>query len=143
MMDAKNRPTLVQSDNATVKLPKKQDVITAFEAIQYQRDKLGAIVNWYNQLEDDGILILASGGGWTRRIYENGKDEGLFEEFCEQLRKAGIEVVVDRETVVIRRKPGTKLDLLAIRRPSPPAHGGYINSLYEIPGPGLSVRVSN
>lgn len=54
-------PHFVAGDMTNVRLPEKQDLITSVEGIQYLADPLRAFANWHNQLEDDGLLLVAIG----------------------------------------------------------------------------------
>lgn len=67
-------PYFIQGDIQTVALPGTADLITSVESISYLDNPLQAISNWYNQLTDDGILVVATEAGcsWTDSItYEN------------------------------------------------------------------------
>ena len=58
-------PYLIQADVETVTLPEPADLITSIESIQYINNPLAAISNWYNQLTDDGLIIISTEHDWT------------------------------------------------------------------------------
>jgi hypothetical protein len=72
LFDSITKPTLIKADSETVKLPKKVDIITSIESIQYLNNPLAAICNWYNQLTDHGLLIIATEGYWSELIRSEG-----------------------------------------------------------------------
>ncbi|MFA6143144.1 MAG: methyltransferase domain-containing protein, partial [Candidatus Omnitrophota bacterium] len=50
----------IKGDVTDVTLPEKMDVITSFHSLQYLNDPLRAIINLYNNLSDDGGILLAN-----------------------------------------------------------------------------------
>lgn len=63
-----NAPQYVKSDIVTVELEQPADLITSVENIQYLNDPLKAVGNWYNQLADNGLMIVASEHDWSESI---------------------------------------------------------------------------
>jgi hypothetical protein len=51
------QPDTIVADAQTVTLSRPAHLITAVESVQYFDNPLGAIVRWYNQLADHGLLI--------------------------------------------------------------------------------------
>jgi hypothetical protein len=91
-------PPLLQADVTTVDLPKPADLITSVQSIQYLNDPLGALCNWYNQLEDGGLVVAASEHSWSLFIEyppEPGEGYGVWRQiptqhFMSELGQAGI-----------------------------------------------------
>jgi hypothetical protein len=69
-------PHLIRADVETVQLPEPADIITCTEAVQYLNNPLAAVANWYNQLADNGLLVVSAEhewAGWIRYTHEPGK----------------------------------------------------------------------
>lgn len=64
------KPHFVLGDAATVQLPKHADLITSVFSVPYWDDPVGGLANAYNQLKDNGLLIIATDASyeWTRGI---------------------------------------------------------------------------
>lgn len=127
--DPAAEPTLVRDNAETVILPKKADLITSVEGIQYLHNPLGALSNWYNQLKDEGLLIIATEHTWPSWIrYDRSAGEEcppLAEHLLQQLGRAGITFAATEEadwkngrpelrpswvrTLAIQKKAGTLL----------------------------------
>lgn len=60
LMHPETAPELIMADTQTVQLDEPVDLITSIEHMQYLDDPLGAIVNWYNQLDDNRLLIAST-----------------------------------------------------------------------------------
>jgi SAM-dependent methyltransferase len=58
-------PYLIQADIETVVLPEPADLITSVESMQYVNNPLAAMSNWYNQLADDGLMVISTEHDWT------------------------------------------------------------------------------
>lgn len=125
-------PTQIQESAETVTLPQKANLITAVESIQYLNDPLTAICNWYNQLADNGWLIIATEHKWSSWIRLNNEekrsDEPPAQQLVSVLHSAGIPVVTDHDpfhpgengprirndewsVMAVQKKPGTHLKL--------------------------------
>lgn len=61
-------PKFVLANSETVKLSKPAELITSIEAMQYLDHPIAAICNWYNQLEDNGLLIISTEHDWSNWI---------------------------------------------------------------------------
>ena len=136
MTDNQNAPQYIQADAETVILTELADAITSIEAMQYLNNPLAAISNWYNQLADNGVLIISTEHDWTswvryqREPGEGGSDktptEQLLKELaskgvahaasCESDRKRGFRPELDPgnfRNLVIQKRPGTQMVLNA------------------------------
>jgi len=71
----RTRPLRVIADIGTVALPKPADLITAVEVTQYLDDPLRAVANFYNQLADGGLMIVANASGWSNGLMYVGRPE--------------------------------------------------------------------
>lgn len=96
MTDPVTEPTLLRANAETVVLPKPAGFITCLETMQYLNNPLAAIANWYNQLDDDGLLIVAAEHDWASWIRYNRhseirEDEVPMKHFLEVLTQAGIQ----------------------------------------------------
>jgi SAM-dependent methyltransferase len=132
MTDPEAEPTLITENVETVRLPEQADIITSVEAIQYLNNPLGAMANWYNQLADNGIMIVATEHDWAgwirynRQPGSNERDETPAKHLLEELSRAGINYAVTAESdfqsgvrpdfdpdririMAIQKKPGTSL----------------------------------
>lgn len=121
--------TIIENDAETVALPAKADLITSIESIQYLNSPLQAICNWYNQLNDNGIMIVAAGHNWSSSIrrrdeylqpkkdtltivFEHFKDEGIeFAKANELDSEKGVRLSWPNTVrqLVIKKKPNTEL----------------------------------
>jgi hypothetical protein len=69
LMDPKLKPQLILSDAATFRSRKPFHLITGIETLQYQDDKLKTLCHLYNQLVDEGYLLISSGEGrWATNL---------------------------------------------------------------------------
>lgn len=132
MTEPEAEPTLIIDNIETVRLPEQADIITSVETMQYLNNPLEAMTNWYNQLTDNGIMIVAAEHDWAGWIrYErqpgsSGRDETPAKHLLEELSRAGINYAVtekgdwhrgirpdvdpDRVRIMaIQKKPGTSL----------------------------------
>jgi hypothetical protein len=125
MLDPRHRPRVLLADLATVRFPQelRPNLITSIESVQYWPDKIAVIVNLYNRLQDGGILEIAAEHSWATWIRTQGvivsHTSTLFDDLVAALSTAGVEVaavvphsgspVEDLRSLVIRRKPGTRL----------------------------------
>lgn len=130
--DIQDNPFFIQANVESVILPKPVDLLTAVEVMQYLDSPLAAICNWYNQLEDDGLFIIAAEddfASWVRYQREP-RDPNWHEvpmkHFLGELTKKGIKFAAtpkaDSESgerpdldpnnfriLVVQKKPGTEL----------------------------------
>lgn len=132
MTHPNTEPLLVTDTVETVQLPEPADVITSVEAIQYLNNPLEAMANWYNQLADNGIMIIATEHDWASWIRYNEDfgsrawDEVPVKHVTEALAEAGIKYAVTEEEdwesghrpkvdpnririMAVQKKPGTSL----------------------------------
>jgi SAM-dependent methyltransferase len=126
------KPRLIEADMETVKLPEVADVITSIETIQYLNDPLRAICNWYNQLSDNGFLMISTDhdwAGWIRYKQKPYNEEGYetpTKHFLAELNNKGLSFATTFEAdydngfrprldpnkfrvLIIQRKPGSSL----------------------------------
>lgn len=153
LFSEQHRPRVLLADVASVQFPEdaRPNLITSIESVHYWPDKIGVLVNLYNQLQDGGLLVVAAQYPWGRLIRAEGtvapripfrlvtplgtlqlsrnrtpppaasvrKNLSLFDDFVAALSAAGVElaaivppgdfVTEDARSLVIRRKPGTRL----------------------------------
>lgn len=97
-------PTLINDNIETVQLPEPAELITSIEAIQYLNNPLQAVVNWYNQLSDNGLLFVAAEHDWaswirySRDTGSNSRDETPVGSFLKELSRAGINYAATSES---------------------------------------------
>jgi SAM-dependent methyltransferase len=102
--DSEAEPRLITENVETVQLPDPADLITSVEAMQYLNNPLEAVANWYNQLADNGIMIIATEHNWTSWIRYNRqpddteRDETPAKHLIETLSRANITYAVTDET---------------------------------------------
>lgn len=117
------KPKYLKGNVEIIQLPKKADLTTSIEVTQYLDHPIAAICNWYNQLVDDGILLI-SGEQWSRWIrYENTifmSDPHPFDQILEILKTKNIPFAIsgqfkeapkrkDFSTMAIQKVPCTSL----------------------------------
>lgn len=126
MTEPEAEPALITANVETVKLPEPADIITSVEAIQYLNNPLEAMANWYNQLSDNGIMIIATThdwASWIRYDREPGgseQDEIPMKHLLEELSRAGINYAVtdesDWESGVRPRVAPDRVRIMAIQK---------------------------
>lgn len=154
--NAAARPRLLQADMQTVQLPEPADLITSVEATHYLDDPLGAMANWYNQLNDNGFMIIAADRAWTDAIrfvdepvWDPKRPEPvnyLFDELNRQdISFAAMEQCdtqdgsrydVDPRRVsnlVIQKKPGTRMRINVDLEDVGVYYRGFKASFYSLP----------
>lgn len=129
MTDAQVSPRLILDDVESVTLPEPADIITSIEAIQYLNNPLASISNWYNNLADNGILLIATEQDWSHSLGledTNCYDETASLHLIQQLEESGVtyaatyEIDWDNGTrplldpnafriLAIQKKPGTEM----------------------------------
>lgn len=132
MTEVNSEPILISDNIETVKLSEPADLITCIEVMQYLDNPLEALSNFYNQLNDNGIMFVATQHEWADWIqYDKGLiGQQYFETPVEHLLKAlshaGINYAVTSESdwksglrpkiepsqvriMAIKKKPHTKL----------------------------------
>lgn len=152
-------PALVTGNAETVLLPEPADIITSVELMQYLGSPLEALANWYNQLADNGMLIVATEHDWPSwiryRREAGGREPGETpsRHLLEAFSQAGIRFAVTDEcdsekgfrpdadpgrfrVMTVQRKPGTSL---TVTQPVThvwvnPSH--YKAAYYEVPAQG-------
>lgn len=130
------KPHLVLDTVETSVLLDPPDVITSIESMQYLNNPLGAITNWYNQLNDNGFMMIANDSPWSNWIrYKEGESVYEYEtmpmnHILQQLGAAGIQhaatAEVDYEngyrpkldianvrSFIVQKQPGTQMNLMA------------------------------
>lgn len=104
MLDRASAPYLLQADCETVVLPDAADIITSVETVQYLDNPLAAMANWYNQLADNGIMLISAEHDWSSWIRyatnaeQRGVDNAPMEHLLEQFDAAGIRYAVAYES---------------------------------------------
>lgn len=125
-------PTLITDNIETVTLPEPADIITSVEVMQYLNNPLQALSNWYNQLADNGIMLVATEHDWPswiryqRELGSPDCDEMPTRHLLEELTRAGINYAVTDESdwqsgfrpdvdlsrfriMALQKKPGTSI----------------------------------
>ena len=94
--DDATRPALLQADVETAVLPEPADLITSVESIQYLNNPIASISSWYNQLRDNGFLMIATEGAWVswmryqKHPYGHTQKEPLIQHVFEELGRAAV-----------------------------------------------------
>lgn len=149
------KPELFLGNAQTFNLPTKTDLVTSFESIQYIEDKLALIVNWYNQLEDGGFIIIASEHRWAKWIINknnlSNSNENIFNNLIQTLIDSGISIAMNKDSesesneflraLLIQKKNNTTLNLNATMVEVWTNSEGYTMSTYEVPKNESPVRV--
>lgn len=134
ILDPEKDPIFIQADVETVKLKEPADLLTSVEVVQYLDNPLRTLVNWYNQLSPEGLMVVSAEHTWSDWIrYEDtvvlGGDNPL-KLFFDQLEKNGIPFSFSQEcyerrrsvqrrnngrfcNLVIKKMPNTEINLLA------------------------------
>jgi len=130
------KPAFAQGNAETVQLPDKPDLITSIEMMHYLDSPLGSIVNWYNQLADDGLLIAATEHPFGPSMLYKGRpdhQDGTMSpaaHFVKNLEDQGIPVAATHSpdwlgggryiydahnfrTLALRKQAGTRLQLMS------------------------------
>ena len=125
-------PRFMQADVETVALPEPADLITTVESMQYLNNPLATISNWYNQLADNGLLIISTEHDWAswiryqREPGQGDRDETPAKHLLEALQAGGVAYAASAESdwesgfrpdldpdrirnMVIQKRPGTQL----------------------------------
>lgn len=148
-------PPFVQADMTTVVLPEKGDIITSVENVQFLDHPLAAITNWYNQLTNDGILIITTAHYWSDFMHYQNEPHNevgmLSRDLLAQLQRSGISFakadigkVGDEDeadsprltTLVVRRTPGTSMRYNGATPLVRPDTDGYKETWYTRPAGG-------
>lgn len=126
-------PQFIQSNMEIVTLPQPADLITSIESIQYLSNPLAALCNWYNQLNNDGIMIIANEHRWSNWIRYEGSyfssDPSPIEPFVKQMETSKIPFAFsnssynhdgwesdgdkDFRNMIIQKRPNTSMFLKA------------------------------
>lgn len=128
-------PHFIRANAETVKLTEPADVITSIEMIQYLDDPLASLCNWYNNLADNGLLIVSTEHDWSSWIRCDTADAYLDPEhmptahLLQALDAADIAYAASYESdwrysraplnpcefknFVVKKKPGTELTVHA------------------------------
>jgi SAM-dependent methyltransferase len=134
ILHAQTEPDFIQTNSETVKLLKPADLITSMESIQYLNDPVRALCNWYNQLTDDGLLIVVTEHRWSDDIRSTDIDQEEYippmNLFLQTLTKEGVHFAASSEhynkkrgvpsrsyetdgffSLVLQKTPNTKLSV--------------------------------
>ncbi len=120
-------PNLVHANAEDVNLTESADLISAIELIQYLNNPLGALCNWYNQLNDHGIMLVASNHRWSEDIRQSSDNDEITsygdEELLLELQRQNAQVAVagrgllgsehSFRRLALQKIPNTKLGLSA------------------------------
>lgn len=128
MADSSSKPSLILDNAESVLLPQKADVITSLETIQYLDNPLGALSNWYNQLEDNGLMAVTAEHAWSSWMRYADRDFDIptpSEDLIAMLQSSDVELAYTDESdwengfrkddpqefrrLVIVKKPNTEL----------------------------------
>lgn len=130
------KPHLVLDTVETSVLLDRPDVITSIESMQYLNNPLGAMTNWYNQLNDNGFMMIANESPWSNWVrYKEGESVYEYEtmpmnHILRQLGVAGIRYAATAEvdyengyrpkldianvrSFIVQKQPGTQMNLMA------------------------------
>lgn len=133
--DPEAAPELVLDNVETVTLSERADIITCVEAVQYLNNPLGAIANWYNQLVDDGLLLIAADHDWSDYLQYQQEAQDYERYYTpsvhllQALGEAGIKVAATKyqdtergvrpqldptrfKILAVQKKPGTTLEII-------------------------------
>jgi len=66
------RPKFILANAETVQLPTPADLVTSIEAVQYLDHPIAALCNWYNQLKENGLMIVSTEHKWSGWIRYEG-----------------------------------------------------------------------
>lgn len=79
--DVCTAPRHIRANVETVTLPEPAHVITSVETVQYLNNPLVAMSNWYNQLADNGLLVISTQHDWASWLrYQREPGSGDREE---------------------------------------------------------------
>lgn len=126
LVNSETKPTTIRSNMEDVRLVQKADLITSVEAIQYLNDPLAAICNWYNQLEDEGLLIIATEHKWSDWIRFKDtildSDPSPIIPFLAELNNNNILFATTKDTYIVKsgnnlRKNGQFTNIVIQKRP--------------------------
>lgn len=124
-------PKQIEANVESVSLDTPPDLITSIEVIQYLNDPLAALANWYNQLSDNGVMVVSRSSQWSSSMrFENPKDTLPAPELLNALGQAGVKHAAVNEadseggvrpnldsrffkTLAIQKMPDTKMHLNA------------------------------
>jgi hypothetical protein len=156
MTSKQANPHFIEANMETVTLPEPADIITCIEAIQYLNDPLAAIANWYDQLADNGILVISAERDWASWICyqaEPGKSDRSqmpTKHLLDELSSEGVNFAASDESdyenghrpkldpnrfsnLVIQKKPGTQLRVnVGVAKVEPNLHN-FKTVFYEKP----------
>jgi len=65
ILEKRSKPHFIKADVEKVKIPIPADLVTSIETMQYLNDPLRSIANWYNQLSDEGLMIVSTEHSWS------------------------------------------------------------------------------
>jgi len=66
------RPNFIRGNAETIRLSKPADLITSVEVMQYLDHPVAALCDWYNQLENGGIMVISAEHAWSDWIRYEG-----------------------------------------------------------------------
>jgi hypothetical protein len=162
VFDPEFQPNLLLADaTKQVNIDPPIDFATAFSTLQFMEDKLAALIHMYNQLSDQGIMVVANDDPIGRLVTDSGGDERshLLGSFLRALGTHGISVALTRwegdptvdntRAFLIQKRPGTSLRAVVQfsgcvqnnfrRQVSPCEHSaGEVISIYEPLAPGAA-----
>lgn len=115
-----HRPFVLEGDVDRVQLEEPADLITSIHVMQYLNDPLASISNWYNQLNDNGLMVISGEDHWSTTIGDTATRhgepfQGIFEHFVENGISFATDVRIptnDRgrfTKLAVRKKSGTIL----------------------------------
>jgi hypothetical protein len=130
--ESEAEPVLITENVETVTLSEPADIITSIELMQYLNDPLAALTNWYNLLDDNGVMMIATEHAWCSWIRYKREPSNVcsyetpIKQFLKELLKNGINFAITKESdwpngtrpavdpdyfriMAIQKKPGTFL----------------------------------
>lgn len=160
VIDKATAPRFIKANAETATLPQPADVITSIEVSQYLNNPLAALCNMYNQLTDNGIMIIGAEDRWSKGIrFEGTGDLSPLEPFLSLLQNEQISFAVSDgsydpileesyplflarkgfRNMVIEKKPGTSMLLRAPVKRILRFRYGYKAVYYEQGGPVVEI----
>jgi hypothetical protein len=122
-------PEFQLGDAQTVVLKKPADLITIVEASHYYPDKWKAIVNLFNQLSENGVLVVTGSVSRTNKQMSS---------FIASLKAQGVTAFTDSQyvdSIMLVRQPGQLLKLNSRVKSSLTTDWGAIEVTYELIAP--------
>lgn len=147
----RTKPNTIIDNIETVQLDIPADVITSVENMQYLNNPLGALCNWYNQLNNGGFMLVSTDHNWPsaisfdqeRTAWRKPDDDVLPIHHLQQVldehqityatRQLLSWRADDLNALVIQKQPGTALEINTEVRSVYEGWYGYKGVRYTLP----------